>query len=93
MSFLKQQPAAVGAPNSAATGLGHLFGADPSRISSIANSVGTAANGIADAGGATAGYQAPQQPNNYMQLLDPAVLHAIYAKFGGGIPAQRQYAR
>lgn len=95
MSFLK--PLAGGAasalqPNSAASGLGHLIGVDPSRISQIAQGVGTAADGIADAGGATPGYAAPQQPvNNYMQMLDPNVLQAIYAKFGGGPSAG--YAR
>ena len=73
MSFLK---------GGAAGALGSLTGADPSRISSIANSIGTAANGIAAAGGAAPGYAAPQQPNNYMQYADPNSLQAILSKFG-----------
>lgn len=84
MSFLTPAAGAAGATG-AANGLGRLFGADPSRISSIANSVGTAANGIAQAGGATQGYANPQQqqPNNYLQFMDPSTLQAIMAKMGG----------
>jgi hypothetical protein len=92
MSFLKQQPGAGMQPNSMDAGLGRLIGADPSRIGTIADRIGTAANGIAAAGGAAQSYAAPQQPNNYMQLLDPNVLRAIYAQFGGG-PATAGYAR
>lgn len=90
MSFLKPDAAALSAAGAsgAANGLGRLIDVDPSRIDRIAGGIGKAANGIAAAGGATPGYvpqQAPQQPvNNYMQLLDPNVLRAIYAKFGGG---------
>lgn len=87
MSFLQGAGgagAALGQANSASTGLGHLLNVDPSRISSIANGIGRAANGIATAGGAEAGYDgsAAQQPNNYLQNLDPTVLRAIMAKFG-----------
>jgi hypothetical protein len=79
------EPAAP-APNGAATGLGHLLGVDPSRISSIAGGVGKAANQIATAGGAQGGYAAPEMPaiNNHMQMLDPAVLRALIAHFSGG---------
>ena len=88
MSFLQGAGgagAALGQANSASTGLGHLLNVDPSRISMIANGVGRAANGIATAGGADAGYDGSAAPNNYLQNLDPTVLRAIMAKFG---PAQ-----
>lgn len=81
MSFLTPAAGASGA----ATGLGHLLGADPSRISSIASSIGTGMNGIAAAGGATPGYagQQPAQPNNFMQLSNPEWLRTIMAQMGG----------
>lgn len=89
MSFLNSAGAGAAAANGASTGLGHMLGVDPSRISSIANSIGTGMNGIAAAGGAPQAYggqAGPQQPvNNYMQMMDPTVLKAILAKFG---PAQ-----
>lgn len=88
MSFLTPASGA----NGAATGLGRLLDVDPSRISRIAGGIGNVANGIANAGGAMPGYAAPQPVNNYMQLLDPNVLRAIYAKFGGG-PTAPGYAR
>lgn len=87
MSFLKPSMGAGGianGPNGLASGLGHLIGVDPSQISSNVGKFGDAMNGIASVGGATPGYTAPQQPvNNHLQLLDPATLQAIYAKFGG----------
>lgn len=77
--------AAAGGPNSAATGLGHLIGTEPSRVSSIANAVGKISNGLAEAGGATPGYDAPApQLSNYMQMMDPRVLKAITDHFGTG---------
>lgn len=100
MSFLNGAGGAAGAANGAASGLGRLIGTDPSRISSIADRIGTGMNGIAAAGGAAPGYGAPAhpaqqqaggEPNNYMQLLDPNVMRAIIAKFGGGPSAG--YAR
>ena len=82
MGFLKGLfPAQQGmAPNGAAMGLGHLLGADPSRISSIADRVGQVSNRIAGMGGAEQGYQ-PMQMNNIMQKLDPAVLQALIEQF------------
>lgn len=89
MSFLQGMGgagAAMGQANSAATGLGHLFDADPSRISMIADRIGKASNGIAAAGGAENGYDGSAAPqNNYLQTLDPTVMRALIAKFG---PAQ-----
>lgn len=95
MSFLKSAgtgAAAASDMNPISSGVGHMLNTDPSRVSMIADRIGNAANGIATAGGAAAGYggQAapPQQAapvNNYMQMLDPTVLRAIMAKFG---PAQ-----
>lgn len=77
--------AASAAAPAAATGLGHLIGADPSRISQIAGQIGGGMNRIAAAGGAAPGYEAPQAPavNNHMQLLDPEVLHSLIRQFGG----------
>lgn len=92
MSFLQSAGAgaaaagAGAAANPMSTGLGHLFGADPSRVSMIADRVGNAANGIATAGGADQGYGGQAAPmNNVLQQLDPTVMRAIMAKFG---PAQ-----
>jgi hypothetical protein len=90
MSFLNGMGAAGGA-SGAASGLGHLIGADPSRISSIANSIGTGMNGIAAAGGAAPGYAAPGHsaapsaaaPDNHMQLLDQDVIQQIIQQFAG----------
>lgn len=73
-------------PNAAASGLGKLIGADPGKISSIADSVGKGMNMIAEGGGAPSGYAAaPQTPavNNHMQLLDPRILQALVQHFGG----------
>lgn len=86
MSFLAPLAAPVGsaiAPTAAASGLGHLIGADPSRVGMIASRIGTAANGVAAAGGAAPGYSgaAPQQVDNHLQLLDPEVLRGIIARF------------
>jgi hypothetical protein len=79
MSFLKEP---VDGANPGAAGLGHLLGADPSRVSSIADRIGQGMNGIAQAGGATPGYASPDQSvNNHLQLLDPEVLRSIIAKF------------
>lgn len=87
MSFLKPMGGAAGAmpqANAAATGLGHLFGADPSRISEIAGRIGKGMNAVATAGGATPGYQAEAAPvDNHLQLLDPAMLQRIIQQFGG----------
>lgn len=91
MSFLRGQSAgAMDAANPISTGLGRALGADPSRVSMIADRIGNAANGIAAAGGAEQGYggqAGPPQglPANYMQMMDPTVMRAIMAKFG---PAQ-----
>jgi hypothetical protein len=96
MSFLNGIGAAAGAAggaNAAASGLGHMLGADPSRISDIAGNIGRGMNGIAAAGGAEPGYQAaeaPAPPANHMQLLDDAVLQRLVAQFSGGQPG---YAR
>jgi hypothetical protein len=78
--------AAGGGANAAASGLGHLIGVDPSRISSIAGTIGKGMNGIAAGGGASPGYADPGLPdvNNHMQLLDPAILQAIIQHFQGG---------
>lgn len=81
-------PAAPAAPpaNAAASGLGRMIGVDPSRISSIADSVGKGMNMIAAGGGAQGGYApAPELPavNNHMQLMDPKILQALVAHFGG----------
>jgi hypothetical protein len=95
MSFLNSIGGAAGAAggaSGAASGLGHLIGADPSRISSIANSIGTGMNGIAAAGGAAPGYNAPGHaapaasaaaPDNHMQLLDQDVIQQIIQQFAG----------
>lgn len=92
MSFLSGGAGALGglgaaAPTAGAMGLGKLLGADPSRIGQIAGGIGKAANGIATAGGATPGYDAPQLqptgPDNHMQLLDNAVLQRLIQQFGG----------
>lgn len=81
MSFLKPATGATAiAPNAAASGLGHLFGADPSRVSSIADRIGTGMNQIAAAGGAMPGYQGPQV-NNVMQMLDTNTLQGILDHF------------
>lgn len=94
------QPAAPAAPaapqpNAAASGLGRLIGADPARISSIADSVGKGMNMIAQGGGAQGGYAAPEQAplpavNNHMQLLDPKILQALVQHFSGGGRGQIQ---
>jgi len=78
--------AAAPAANAAATGLGKLIGTDPSRIASLAHSIGGGMNQIAAAGGAQGGYQDPGLPpvQNHLQLLDPAVLQALIQHFGGG---------
>lgn len=83
MSFLKPAADATAGANPMATGLGRLIGADPSRVSTIADRIGTGMNMIAAGGGATAGYDgsAAPQPNNYLQLLDPSVLQALVARF------------
>lgn len=77
--------AAAGGPSGPAKALGHLIDANPVGISNIANTVGKVANGIASAGGATPGYDAPPatMPNltNYLQLTDPRVLKALGASF------------
>lgn len=88
MSFLNSIGGAAGAAggaNSAASGLGHMLGADPSRVSDIAGRIGRGMNGIAAAGGAEPGYQAeaPTPPANHIQLLDDAVLQRLVAQFGG----------
>lgn len=86
MSFLKPAAAmgAAGDVNPAAAGLGHLFNADPSRISSIADRIGRGANMIAAGGGAAPGYAAPPEmaPANHLQMIDPAVLRSIMDRFG-----------
>lgn len=73
------------APSAAATGLGHVIGADPTRISSIASNIGQGMNGIAAAGGASPGYSAPEAPSvdNHMQLLDPGTIQQLIQQFGG----------
>lgn len=78
--------AATVAPNAAATGLGKLIGADPTRIASIAHNIGGGMNQIAAAGGGQGAYQDPGLPpvQNHLQLLDPAVLQALIQHFGGG---------
>lgn len=99
MSFLSNLGAglgAAGAAGGAAGGLGHLLGADPSRISSIADRIGTASNLIAQGGGAAPAYQAPQHAaappagapgaggfGNVMQFLTPDSLEHIRSLFGG----------
>lgn len=91
MSFLNGIGGAAGAAggaNAAAGGLGHLLGADPSRVSDIAGRIGRGMNGIAAAGGAEPGYEPPA---NHMQLLDNDVLQRIVAQFGG--QPQSGYAR
>jgi hypothetical protein len=90
MSFLKSLPitGGIGAalnPNKAAEGLGHLLNVSPLGISNFANTVGNVANGIANAGGAPAGYDGSAAPiNNHLQMLDPEVLRTIMAKFQPG---------
>lgn len=75
--------ASAAAPNIAAQGLGHLIGVDPSRVASLASSIGKGMNQVAAAGGA--GSEAPPlAPQNHLQLLDPAVLQALIQRFGGG---------
>lgn len=96
MSFLSNLGAGLGAAGGAAGGLGHLLGADPSRISGIADRIGNASNLIAQGGGAAPAYQAPQAPqapqagapgagsfSNVMQFLTPDSLQHIRAMFGG----------
>lgn len=88
MSFLKAAP-------DGSTGLGSSLGFNPGDVRAF----GTAMNGIASAGGAAPGYASQQAPdvNNHLQLLDPAVLKAIIAKFappqmgGGGAAARGVY--
>lgn len=86
MSFLSGAGGAAGAglaggANGAATGLGHMIGVDPSRISELAGKIGAGMNAVASAGGADPGYQAPVQPTNYLQNLDPNMLQSILDRF------------
>ena len=89
MSFLNNMGGAGAAlggfqPNAVSSGLGHMIGADPSRVSMIADRIGKAANGIAAGGGASAGYDgsaAAPQIDNHLQMLDPEVLRSIIARF------------
>lgn len=85
MSFLKPAPDATAAANPMASGLGHLFNTDPSRVSAIADRIGRGMNLIAAGGGAQPGY-APPEPSqdvtaNHLQLLDPSVLQALVQRF------------
>lgn len=92
MSFLKPGAGAAASgfqPNSISTGFGHMIGADPSRVSMIADRIGKAANGIAAGGGATAGYDgsaAAPVIDNHLQMLDPEVLRSIIARFRPAAP-------
>lgn len=81
------EAAATPQPNAAATGLGKLIGVDAAKISSIADSIGKGMNQIAQGGGASAGYAAPEipaaRPANHLQLLDPSIIQALLRQFGG----------
>jgi hypothetical protein len=98
MSFLNNMGGGAGAlagfqPNSISSGFGHMIGADPSRVSMIADRIGKAANGIAAGGGAESGYDgsaAAPQIDNHLQMLDPNVLQSIIARFR---PQAQGYAR
>jgi hypothetical protein len=83
MSFLKPGAGATAQTfNPVSTGFGHMIGADPSRVSMIADRIGKAANGIAAGGGATAGYDGSAALiNNHLQMLDPDTLQRIIAQF------------
>lgn len=90
MSFLKANPlSGIGMaanPNGAAKMLGGILHASPTGVMGIADRIGHAANGVAQAGGADPGYDGgADAPNNFLQNLDPNVLRALQAKFG---PAQ-----
>jgi hypothetical protein len=97
MSFLNS---IGGGGNAAASGLGQMVGADPSRISQIAGQIGRGMNGIAQAGGAAPGYAAdPSAPpaaapvDNHLQLLDPNIIQQLIQKFGHQQAPQMGYAR
>ena len=62
------------------------LGSRPSHDNSVADSIGKAANVVAQAGGAGPGYQtAPAVPvQNHLQNLDPAVIQQLINSFGGG---------
>lgn len=84
MGFLRSQAGSSGTfnPNPISTGFGHMIGADPSRVSMIANRIGTGMNSIAAAGGATPSYDGSAAPiNNHLQMLDPDTLRKILAQF------------
>jgi hypothetical protein len=99
MGFLKgaTQFGGIGAalnPSGAAQGLGHLLNISPLGVSRFADTVGKISNGIAGAGGASAGYDAPAAPDNHMQLLDQDVIQQLVQQFGGRPQATPQgYAR
>ncbi len=96
--------AAPALANPMANGLGSVLGTSGSNVSSIADRIGMGANQIAQAGGAEAGYapppvgmakhpstgDMPADPNNHLQLLDPAVLHALVQKFSSPARGQNQ---
>lgn len=80
-------------PSALSSGFGYMIGADPSRVSMIADRIGKAANGIAAGGGASAGYDgsaAAPQIDNHLQMLDPNILQSIIARFR---PTTQGYAR
>lgn len=96
MSFLNS----LGGANAAASGLGQMVGADPSRISQIAGQIGRGMNGIAAAGGAAPGYATDPstQPSaapvdNHMQLLDPNIIQQLIQRFGGRPQASPGYSQ
>lgn len=98
MSFLNNiggAGAAAGGfqPSAISSGFGHMIGADPSRVSMIADRIGKAANGIATSTGVSADYngsaRAPQI-DNHLQMLDPNILQSIIARFQ---PTTQGYAR
>lgn len=70
----------MGAGTGATNFLAQLLGVSPSGVSGTANTVGTAANGIAAGGGAPAGYQ------NYLQMAGyaPAMRQMSQATVGQG---------
>lgn len=79
-----------------AAGLGHMIGAEPSRVSQVADRIGNGMNMIAAAGGAQPGYVKPVRsvmpaqpvgapegaaPDNHLQMLDTEVLRNLIARF------------
>jgi hypothetical protein len=81
------------APNFAASGLGHALGVDPSRVASIAGTVGKRGEPNRSGRRCAGGLSKPRLQgaalpavNNHLQMLDPQVLRALIQHFSGQRP-------